>query len=409
MIGPLDGEPPGAARHGLADEVVAAACERQADRVRLGPADQGIGPAARQGVFEVRVAHRIGAACAGLVADHRLVAGGVADLPETRVAGEDRPVATGLDETVDRVAHPPGPVLVVAGCEQQPLTVEYARFGVEVGVDGVIEFDALAVGPLGKTALPVEPPGRSRPQRDLVIREILREALMLRVVLADVRDAQVVAVVIDRAGDVSDLERSPERHLAGAAVQTLAAPLVVRLPRVGAEVQQRRRTIWSSMTYHHERLRDIVRSLSRPQLDLVEAGSPRRFGRDRQRHRPVATRAPRVFGHGMVGDRRSRAPDDLAGSAEACDLDVDRRNATRTMQVDGIAGDDALARGVPLDRRPAREVSVPHAYVCSRSASDSRARRGWRCRPARTSGRIRAAASHARAPGRLAGPTCARG
>jgi hypothetical protein len=45
----------------------------------------------------------------------------------------------------------------------------------------------------------------------------------------------------------------------------------------------------------------------------------------------------------MVADRRSRAPDDLAGVAQARDFDRDPRDATRTMQVDGIAGDDALA------------------------------------------------------------------
>jgi len=151
---------------------------------------------------------RIMRARVALEADHRVVVFGVANLPETRIAGEDRPVATGLDETVDGVAHPPRPVLVVTGSHKQTATRQERGITIEVGIDGVVQLDALRLRPYCEPTLPIEPTRRCRPQRIVVRRLIPLDAQVLRVVVPDIGDSPVVAVVVGDASDIATFDRT---------------------------------------------------------------------------------------------------------------------------------------------------------------------------------------------------------
>jgi hypothetical protein len=109
---------------------VPAAGEGEADRRGLGPADAPIGPAAREELLIRRAEDRV-LVRQVLVAGHPTMVRVEPDLPEARVPRQDGGVATAPDERVERVAHAPGPVLVVADAEVQSGPLE--DLGVSLG------------------------------------------------------------------------------------------------------------------------------------------------------------------------------------------------------------------------------------------------------------------------------------
>ena len=60
-----------------------------------------------------------------LEARHPATVGVEPHLPEARVAGEDRRVAAGIGESVERLSHTSRPVLVVAHREVQAMALEH--------------------------------------------------------------------------------------------------------------------------------------------------------------------------------------------------------------------------------------------------------------------------------------------
>jgi hypothetical protein len=116
------------------DAVVAAARERHAGHVVLGSTDDHVGPERRDLRLPVGLHHGVVLEEA-LVADHRVVVVPLdADLPQRRVAGEERRVAAACDERLDRVAHALRPVLVVPDRQVQAGPVEHLGVLLEVGV-----------------------------------------------------------------------------------------------------------------------------------------------------------------------------------------------------------------------------------------------------------------------------------
>src|SRR5262249_25651700 len=69
------------------------------------------------------------------------------DLPEGGVAGEERRVAAAANEALDRVAHPPGPVLVVPDAQVEPIWIEHIGTRVQVQAGEEVETNAPRLGP----------------------------------------------------------------------------------------------------------------------------------------------------------------------------------------------------------------------------------------------------------------------
>src|SRR4029450_6916364 len=96
------------------------------------------------------------------------MAGVEPDLPERRVPRQDRRVAPSPDERIDRVAHTPGPVLVVADAQDEPGTLEDLGVLLEVLRDRDVDAVAVRLGPAREGPFVREPPGTAAPVRDRV-------------------------------------------------------------------------------------------------------------------------------------------------------------------------------------------------------------------------------------------------
>ena len=89
-------------------------------------------------------------------------------LPVTRVAGEERDVAAGIAELLDRVTHRPTPVLVVTDAEVEAVAVEQRRLLFDIGVRREVEVDAGCGGPRREPTLLPGPPGHPVPHAEAV-------------------------------------------------------------------------------------------------------------------------------------------------------------------------------------------------------------------------------------------------
>ena len=363
MLGAVHGVTTGTAWCRLPDARVATSRETEADRFRLGSPDGGQRPHRREEMARVGPGHRIVLRGPTLVADHRATVVLEAHLPEARVAGEDRPRATGLDERVGTIAHRPRPVLVVSDAQHQAVTVEHLGVELEVRVDGVVEGDALHLRPPDKAPFPVVPAGRSAPQRVVEVGEIALELEVLLVRL--VRKARHPAVVHHvvgrgRPAQVAPFQRTVERDLHGVAVQACSAPLVVGVVGVRAQHEDRRRR------RRGRRRADDEERLGAPlltgdaigvQADLVVTGRPRRIDGDREGDRPAATGRVRVVANRMVVDADPVASPHLDPlETHPGDRDGDGRYPAAATHLDDVARPVALPIGIPLDRRPPREM-----------------------------------------------------
>ena len=178
---------------------------------------------------------------------------------------------------------------------------------------------------------------------------------------SDVGDAQVVAVVVDRAGEVAALERTPERHLGGAAVQDLPPHwlyachvLVPKCSNVGGDPGL------GGVPRRKPATRPAARYPSAARSRRGRAATDARSGSSTA---PASHRPPRVVRHRMVADR--------AVVRHTTSRSWPRR-ATSTSTADGSSSGGRparrrtrSARGVPLGNRPSCEVSRAHEFPVS--------------------------------------------
>src|SRR5439155_23344442 len=97
------------------------------------------GPRSGEELFERRPEDGVLVPGPVLEAGHRSPLVVEANLPEARVAAEDRRVAAAGGEGVDRVAHAPGPVLVVTDGQEQSVAVQDLGALLEVLADREVE------------------------------------------------------------------------------------------------------------------------------------------------------------------------------------------------------------------------------------------------------------------------------
>src|SRR6185436_262437 len=143
---------------------VPAAGEGEADRRGLGPADAAIGPAASEEPLVRRVQDRVLVSLI-LVARHPTMVWVEPDLPEARVPRKDGGVATAPEERVERVAHAPGPVLVVTDAQVQPGPLEDLGVSLEVLRDRHVDPIPGRLGPAHEGPLVGEPTCPAAPVR----------------------------------------------------------------------------------------------------------------------------------------------------------------------------------------------------------------------------------------------------
>ena len=212
-------------------------------------------------------------------------------LPERRVPRQDRRVAAARDERIERVAHAPRPVLVVADAEHETRAFEDLRVLLEVLRDRDVDAVAVGLGPAGEGPLVGEPSGPAAPVREAERARPAAEPHRLPVGFGLHHPA-------DRLGlDEEPLrERAFERHARAAGVQRRTAPVVVRVPGRGRQHEQDRRGIGRVGSNDEERVGAFVAGGHGdgvvPRPPRARRGSRARgASRSRSRRRPRACRA----------------------------------------------------------------------------------------------------------------------
>jgi hypothetical protein len=284
-----------------------------------------------------------------LPAHHRAVFD--AHLPEGGVAREERGVAAAADEAFDRVAHLPRPVLVVSDAQVEPIGIEDVRPRVEIEAREHVDAMSGRLGPGDEAALPVEPAGGAAPRVDAVAHEVVEPRR--HVALAGPGRVRKTIVGLARPGEESLRQRPIERDARRGHVQVRPAPVVVRAPRRRREREHDRRVATRVRRPHDEERvarRDRRIGVGGVKADLVVARAPCGIDGDLERDGPAASSGRGVVGNRVLLDRHAFAPkDDLATGADARDLDRDRPNRRRAVQVHGLAGDDARRCRVSFD------------------------------------------------------------
>ncbi len=299
MLGAVHREGARGARHAESVARIAASREGQSDAHGLGPADPPIRPRPREEPFIGCPQHRVFVA-AVLEARHRVGVVVEPDLPVARVAAEDRRVAAGARVRVERLAHAPRPVLVVADADERSIPVEHAGLGLQVRADRDIDPVAVALGPMQERAFPVPPSGAAAPHRQaewlgpLEVPQCLGVGVRLH-----------LAAVRLRLREEPRRHRAPHRDLCGTGVQGRTAPVVVGVVGARREHEQDRRSLAAPRPYDEERLRALV---ARGQGHRVVPAGPVGDG-DLQRDGPAAAVRTRVRRRDVVhvGGARSRA------------------------------------------------------------------------------------------------------
>ena len=125
------------------------------------------------------------------------------------------------------------------------------RVILEVRVRHHVDPVALALGPLQERQLPVRPPGRARPRRQLVEPQVAHVRGHLRIRGVDHRDATPgTGRLVEEARRHRPLQRRPRR----AGVEVQPAEVVVGVQRVGGQLQQDRVRRIGRRAEHEERV-----------------------------------------------------------------------------------------------------------------------------------------------------------
>ena len=292
------------------------------------PLDPAIRPRAGQEPDVGCAEHRVLVA-AVLEARHRVGLVVEPDLPVARVAAEDRRVAAGARVRVERLAHAPRPVLVVADADERSIPVEQPGHGLQIRADRDIDPVAVALGPMQERALPVPPSGATAPHRQTEwfgpFEEPQRLGVGVRLHLAPVRL---------RLGEEPRRHRAPHRDLCGARVQGRTAPVVVGVVGARREHEQDRRSLAAARPHDEERLRALVAGA---QCHRVVPAGPV-TDRDLQRNGPSAAVRARVRGRGVVIGGAGPAPDLERFGAVARDGDLEPGGIGRNVQTDHCPG-----------------------------------------------------------------------
>ena len=353
-----------AMRRAQVHPVVATTGEAHAGHRGFGSTGQRVGPHRGDQVLAVGAHDRV-LAVVVLVGDHHPVVVLQAHLPVGGVAREERDAAAAGDEVLHTVAHAPGPVLVVTDAEQQLAAVEQrSTVGlIEVGVDRVVELDATRLGPLDEAAFLTGPSRHAVPERELLVD----------------REGQEVADVVDdpaphtrRLGEESCAERPSRGGQQRPGVQVASTDVVVGVPGVGRELEQRRARRRRRAAHDEPGGRCRL-----AHLHQVHAGPPLVVDTERHRRRPVAALLGCVVGHRLRADLDDVvAPHDLGFEPVAQDPHGDRARLVGCQtQGDLVTRQGALGPAVSDDGGHARRLGGRFAVAVS-SPSRSVRRRG---------------------------------
>ena len=170
-----------------------------------------------------------------LVADHHVVVVALdADLPQRRVAREERRIAPAGDEGLDGVAHAPGPVLVVADGQIQTRAVQHLGVLFEIGIRAHADLEALAFGPLDERQLPVGPTRRTGIARQMVDLDVPDMGGVLRIGRARAGHPPALA---RRLVEIARRHRPLHGNVGAPGVQVRSAEVVVGVPGIGGQRQ----------------------------------------------------------------------------------------------------------------------------------------------------------------------------
>jgi hypothetical protein len=274
------------------------------------------------------------------------------DLPEARVAAEDGGVASTGHEAIERVAHAPRPVLVVADRQVQLVAVEHLGVLLEVLGDRHVDAVPVRLGPADERPLPVPPPGAAAPDRDAPRLGPLEEPEALAVGLG-------LHLATGRLGLGQEPpgERTVERDAGAAGVERRAAPIVVGLPCRGRQHEEDRRAVVVAGPHHDEGVGLLGAAR---QVHGVIAGAPLAAHGDLERGGPPTAVGRGVLGGGVVaGPDALGPPEDLAAGALARDADPEGRSVRGYMQRNGFAGRGGRGPAVRLEHRPELSGTAP--------------------------------------------------
>ena len=250
------------------------------------------------------------------------------DLPEARVPRQDRRVASPLDEAVERIAHAPRPVLVVAHAQEQAWALEDLRVSLEVLRDGHVEPIPVGLGPSRERPFVREPPRPAAPVREPARARPAPEAHGLPIGLGLHHPAHRL-----RLDQEALRERALERHMRSARVERRAAPVVVGVPRRGRKDEQDRRGVGGVGPDDEERVGSLFAG---GQRHGVVARAPI-SDRDVKSCRPAAPARRGFLGRRMIfTPDLGGAPHHLALGSFSGDLDVERAPVGRDVQCDGL-------------------------------------------------------------------------
>ena len=241
-------------------------------------------------------------------------------LPEGRVARQDRRVAPSLDERIERVAHTPAPVLVVADAEDEPRALEHLGVLLEVLRGRDVDAVAVRLRPAREGPLVREPTRPAAPLREAERTRPPTEPHRLPVGLGLHHPPDRL-----RLDQEAPRERALERHAGAARVQGWPTPVVVRVPGRGRQHEQDRRGLRRVGSHDEERVGAFVAG---GHGDGVVARTPTTDG-DLEGGRPSASVRRCVVGRfvGSAGDAL-RAPDRLAFGALADDGSTSKLGAS---------------------------------------------------------------------------------
>ena len=386
MVRPRHGVAAGGTRDAPSVARVPAACERETDRRRLGPADAPIRPYPGEEAFIRCPEDGIFRAGPVLEARHRASVVLEPDLPEAGVAAEDRRVPAGGDVVVERVPHAPRPVLVVSDVQAHPMILQDLRVCLEVVRRGHVHPVAARLRPAQERPLPVPPPRapapigqpeRPRPvpiaHRLAVGRGLHHAADRLRLHQEPLR------------------ERTLERDAGAAGVEGRPAPVVVGIPRGGGEDQQDPGRLVCARPDHEAGVRAFRAGGERHR---VVARTPRGIERDVDRGRPATAVRARPVGRGVCLHRDiAGAPDHRTLGAVPRDLDRAGADVARRMQPHRLPGRGRERPAIGVEHGPqSRERGPPGGgandlrvviavFVCDLPRRD---RRGVQAGPIRT-------------------------
>ena len=319
--------------------------EADAGQLILGPLQSMIAPDCAEGVEVIGFIN--GVRIKGLLPAGECLAMLLGpDLPAAGVPAEERYVAAGSDVCFQLIPHPTRPVFVVSEAEDEFVVLEYLRMLFEVEVGGVVEGEAVLLGPLHEGVFPVR-------------------------VLARLRALE---------GDAVALQVSPP--VVG--VEAATAPVVVGVVGVGRELEQNFGVLSRlSGTQDEEGFGlgsaavaddELAAPIDDAEDHLVIARSPVGWNRHLKADRPVATvRA------GMLGDRVEATAgnfglleDDLALGSETSNLNAVVDSSGRSVKGEFLPRREAVAVGIALDGESGREVGLGESQLGAPPESQNR-------------------------------------